>query len=355
LGIRVEQISKRYDGRPAVEDVSLEIGDGQFAVLLGATGAGIDRPDTGRVFYDGEDVTNRPVRKRPVAMVYQQFVNYPSLTVYENIASPLRVMKPRPSRQALDRTVRETADLLGLAGVLEHRPEEVSGGQQQRTAIARALAKNAKYIFLDEPLGNLDYKLREELRGELKRIFRERGGAVVYATPEPVDALSIGTHAGFLHHGRLLQFGPARDVYENPATAEVGGYFSYPAMNLLPATVERDNGTAYLRVSEKLAVPTDPLADRRQHGGALVGIRAHGVHLEDVNSHRIPVPATVELSEVVGSDTELHLNHEGLRLVALLQQFRGHEIGAAVTAYVDAAGWYVFDAVSRELLGRTGG
>jgi glycerol transport system ATP-binding protein len=174
MGIVVENVSKSYKNKQALKDVSLEIRDGEFMTLLGATGAGkttlmrvmlgIDKPDTGRVYYDGRDVTDVPVQKRSVAMVYQAFINYPSLTVYENIASPLRISVQKLPETEIDKAVRKNAELLSITDILNHRPSEISGGQQQRTAIARALTKGSKYIFLDEPLGNLDYKLREELR-----------------------------------------------------------------------------------------------------------------------------------------------------------------------------------------------
>jgi len=140
-------------------------------------------------------------------------------------------MKRAP--EEIDRKVRETAALLRLDRVLDHLPEQISGGQRQRCAIARALVKDARFIFLDEPLANLDFKLREELRSELKGIFRDRGGVVIYATPEPIDALMMATHVAFLHRGTILQHGETRDVFERPSHAAVAEYFSFPPMNIL--------------------------------------------------------------------------------------------------------------------------
>lgn len=184
----LENISKYYRGESFINDVTLEIKDGDFVTLLGRTGsgkttllrilAGIERPDKGRVLQDGVDITNVPVQKRNVAMVYQQFINYPSFTVYENIASPLRVSGKKYSEQEIDKRVRETAELLNISHILNHLPEEVSGGQQQRTAIARALVKDVSLIILDEPLANLDYKLREELRESLKEYLKEEKDAL---------------------------------------------------------------------------------------------------------------------------------------------------------------------------------
>jgi len=204
MGIVVENVSRSYEGRAVLKDISLEVKDGEFVSFLAPTGegkttllrilAGIERPDSGRIYYDGKDVTDLPVQKRSVAMVYQWFVNYPSMTAYENIATPLRASRKKMSKADINNKIQAVATLLKIDSVLANYPSELSGGQQQRLAIARALAKDANYVFLDEPLTNLDYKLQEELRVELKSIFAEKEhGAVVFATPQPVEALVLST------------------------------------------------------------------------------------------------------------------------------------------------------------------
>ena len=353
MGITAENITKTINGVSILKDVSLTVDDGSFAVLLGATGAGktallrilagIDSPNSGRVLYDGEDVTRKPVQQRGIAFVYQQFVNYPSLTVYENIASPLRVARPKIAKSEIDRRVLETAELLGLSEVLQHRPEEVSGGQRQRTAIARALAKDTQYIFLDEPLANLDYKLREELRGELKRIFRDRGGAVLYATPEPVDALSMASHVGFMHNGDLLQFGPAREVYENPVSDKVGAYFSYPAMNILDCRVERRNNQIWIAASGELAFPAPKKYTEIAEGQYRLGLRAHTLHTRPSPSNSICFSGEVELAEVVGSDTEIHIQHDGNKLIILSPELHRRALGESMDIFLDPSQCYLFD------------
>ena len=189
--------------------------------------AGLDRPTRGRVSVDGVDVTGVSVRKRSVAMVYQQFVNYPSMTVYKNIASPLKVAGVAPAE--IDRRVRETAGMLHIDHLLERLPAELSGGQQQRTAIARALVKEAQVLLLDEPLVNLDYKLREDLRIELQEIFASRRSIVVYTTTEPSEALMLGGNIVVLDEGRILQTGETPTVYHNPATLKVAEGFQRSA------------------------------------------------------------------------------------------------------------------------------
>jgi len=317
--------------------------------------AGIERPDRGRILFDGKDVTKLSAQKRNIAMVYQQFVNYPSMTVYENIASPLRVSKENLSRGEIEKRVHESAELLGIRHVLDHLPEEVSGGQQQRTAIARALVKGTKYVFLDEPLANLDYKLREELRGELKMIFREKGGAIVYATPEPVDALGMASHVAFMHKGTIMQYGPVKEVYHNPHHVEVGKYFSYPTMNVFKADkIEKGNKT-FLKVSDQLQVDISALASRLKMNRYYLGIHAHAVSLEPQGPQGIEVDGTVQLTEAVGSDSEVHVEHKGKQVVVLEQDIVSYSIGRPVKMYFDQDRFFVFHYETETLCGKTGG
>src|SRR6478752_1903233 len=215
MSVLLERVTRTVDGIPTIRDVSMMLERGTLSVMLGPTLsgktsimrllAGLDRPTTGRVLVDGKDVTGFDVRQRSVAMVYQQFINYPSLSVYENIASPLRVQgKPKTE---IDRRVMEAAKLLRLEPFLARTPLQLSGGQQQRTAIARALVKGADLVLLDEPLANLDYKLREELRAELPRIFEASGAIFVYATTEPTEALLLGGNTVCMWQGEVLQTG----------------------------------------------------------------------------------------------------------------------------------------------------
>ena len=193
--------------------------------------AGLDRPTEGRVLADGVDVTGVPVRQRNVAMVYQQFINYPSMTVFDNIASPLKLR----GESGIAEKVMAMAARLHIDHLVKRHPSELSGGQQQRVALARALAKNAPLILLDEPLVNLDYKLREELRDELSALFAEGRSTVIYATTEPGEALLLGGYTAVLDEGRLLQYGPTAQVFHRPSSIRVARAFSDPPMNLFAA------------------------------------------------------------------------------------------------------------------------
>src|ERR1700687_102034 len=228
MSVTLEHVTRSVDGIPTIRDVSLTLERGTLSVLLGPTLSGktsimrllasLDKPGTGRVLVDGKDVTGFDVRQRSVAMVYQQFINYPSLSVYENIASPLRVQGK--SKDEVEKRVQEAAKLLKLEPYLNRTPLQLSGGQQQRTAIARAIVKRAELVLLDEPLANLDYKLREELREELPSILKKCGAMRVYATTEPIEALMLGGVTAALSKGRMIQCGSTLQVYQRPAQIE---------------------------------------------------------------------------------------------------------------------------------------
>jgi glycerol transport system ATP-binding protein len=286
-------------------------------------------------------------------MVYQQFINYPSFTIYENIASPLRVAKTRLSKKEIDTRVRENADLLGITQILDHLPEEVSGGQQQRTALARALCKGTKYVFLDEPLANLDYKLREELRGELKLIFREKGGALVYATPEPIDALGMASHVGFLYKGKMLQYGPVKEVYHNPEFVEVGEYFSYPTMNIMEGRKIEEDGRLFIKVTEQLKIEVSRLHETLNKDKYFLGVHAHMISTRRESESMVEIDGVVELSEAVGSDTELHVGHRGKTIIVLMQELVKFGIGETIKLYLDPARFYIFDVDSHKLCAKT--
>src|SRR6476620_5929348 len=279
MSVTLENVSRAIDGIPAIRNVSLTLQGGTLSVLLGPTLsgktsimrllAGLDRPASGRVLVDGKDVTGLDVRQRSVAMVYQQFINYPSLTVYENIASPLRVQgKPR---EEIERRVQEAARLLKLELFMNRTPLQLSGGQQQRTAIARALVKGADLVLLDEPLANLDYKLREELRAELPRIFEASGAIFVYDTTETSEALLLGGDTVCMWEGEVLQAGNTPKVYRQPGTLRVAQVFSDPPLNIVE--VEKKNGS--VQYAGGIQAPASGLYAALADGPYRVGFRPH--------------------------------------------------------------------------------
>ena len=261
MSIELQNVSLRVGAETHIHPTDLKLQAGEFNILLGTTlsgkttlmrlMAGLEKPTGGELRIDGENVTGVPVQKRSVAMVYQAFINYPSFSVYDNIASPLKVAGL--PRQEIDQRVKRFADLLQLTPMLDRLPSELSGGQQQRTALARALVKGAGLVLLDEPLANLDYKLREELRDELPRLFNDTGATVVYATSEPLEALMLGGHTATLKEGRVVQFGETSKIYRQPNNLDSARVFSDPPVNI--ATIRKHGDTARLSESVRWTVP----------------------------------------------------------------------------------------------------
>jgi glycerol transport system ATP-binding protein len=352
MTLELDSVGKRVGEAMHLEGIDLALPTGSLTVLLGPTlagktsllriMAGLDRPTSGRVVVDGKDVTGLGVRRRNVAMVYQQFVNYPSLTVYENIASPLRMAGGLSSAE-IDRKVRATAEIMHIDGLLDRLPSRLSGGQQQRTAIARALAKDAGLLLLDEPLVNLDYKLREELRAEMREIFARRQVTVVYATTEPVEALMLGGNAALIDGGKLLQVGPMLEVYHRPASVRAGEVFSDPPMNLLPAQIEA-GAEIVARLSPDVAFPVAAHMNRLRSGSYRLGVRANHVSLEKVSARALAVPAIVELSEISGSETFVHARHNDLPIVVQREGVHRYELGQPLTLYLDPGQLFAFGA-----------
>ncbi|WP_114946204.1 ABC transporter ATP-binding protein [Microvirga calopogonii] len=351
MTLALEGVSKKVGSATHIDDVSLTLERGSLNVLLGATlagktslmrlMAGLDSPTSGRVLVGGQDVTGWPVQRRSVAMVYQQFINYPSLDVYENIASPLRVAGL--PKDEIDKRVREAAKLLKLEPYLDRKPLNLSGGQQQRTAIARALVKRADLVLLDEPLANLDYKLREELREELPRVFAASGAVFVYATTEPSEALLLGGNTATLFEGRVTQFGPTPQVYRRPRDLTTARVFSDPPLNTLKA--RKAGGKAVLSTGAEIdtAGPLAAVPD----GEYTIGFRAHHLTLEPAGPDGIPIPAVVSVSEITGSESYVHLDAREHRLVALMPGVRRLEPKSTVTAYIDPRHLFLFDTEGR--------
>ena len=344
MTLELQGVSKEVAGQSWIHPTDLELAPGSMNVLLGPTlsgkttlmrlMAGLDQPTTGRILWQGGDVTGQRVQDRGVAMVYQQFINYPSMTVYDNIASPLRLQLV--ARAEIDARVRQTAEMMRLTPMLDRRPLELSGGQQQRCALARALVKGAGLVLLDEPLANLDYKLREELRAEIPRIFERSGAIFVYATTEPEEALLLGGNTATLWQGRVTQFGPTPQVYRQPADAVTARVFSDPPMSFKPVGVR--HGEAVLDGARWAAGVAD--------GDYAAGFRAAHLRL-DPTPGAIPLAARLDVTEITGAETFLHLSRGPDRWVGLIEGVHRPPEGAALTVWLDPAHVYLFGADGR--------
>lgn len=345
MAIELRNVSKRIDGQTHIYETSLSLQPGQFNILLGSTlsgkttlmrlMAGLEKPSSGEVWGNGVNLTGVAVQKRSVAMVYQAFINYPSFSVYENIASPLKVAGF--SRTQIDDKVQKFAELLKLTPMLHRLPAELSGGQQQRTALARALVKGADLVLLDEPLANLDYKLREELRDELPRLFADSGATVVYATSEPLEALMLGGHTATLSEGRVVQFGQTSATYRNPDTLQSARVFSDPPIN----TADIQKRGATLHLSDTIHWPAPPAVAALADGDYKIGIRPH--HLLPGNQG-VVVEGEVLISEISGSESILRVNVDGNHWVSEAQGVHSYDFRQQASFCFDAQRCLYFDA-----------
>ena len=359
MELRLERIEHKIGASTHLYPLDLTLVPRAVTVLLGATQAGkttlmrvmagLDKPSAGRVLADGQDVTGKPVRERNVAMVYQQFINYPSMTVADNIASPLKLRR----ESGIEARVQALAAKLHIEPFLQRLPAELSGGQQQRVALARALAKNAPLMLLDEPLVNLDYKLREELRDELTQLFASGDSTVVYATTEPTEALLLGGHTAVLDAGKVLQYGPTSEVFHRPRSIRVARAFSDPPMNLIARDVADVRTTAPPEVPTGRAELVEALrpsqGERIDGAGLTLGIRAGALRVH-ARPGDVALPGSVELAEISGSDTFVHVDTAVGELVAQLTGVHQFDLGAQITLYLSPAQVYLFDAAGDLLL-----
>lgn len=351
--LELDSVSKKVGASLHINNVSLTLEKGSLNVLLGATlsgktslmrlMAGLDTPTSGDVLVNGQRVTGKGVRQRNVAMVYQQFINYPAMTVYENIASPLRLKGETKSN--IDKQVREAAELMKLTEFLDRTPLNLSGGQQQRTALARALVKQAELVLLDEPLANLDYKLREELRVELPRLFAETGAVFVYATTEPHEALLLGGRTATLHEGTITQFDKTIDVYNSPVNLQTAQTFSDPPLNTISVQLQSGVLNNEFASFGSLHESVTAVAESRY----TLAFRPHHVSLTQTATHSVAVQAKVGTSEITGSETYIHVTCAGAHWVALTHGVQRVNNGDDITLYLNPARFYLFNEADGSL------
>lgn len=356
MALELRNVTQRVGADIHIHDASLSFQPGGFNILLGATNsgkstliklmAGLDKPTKGEVWMDGVNVTGVSPQKRNISLVHQFFVNYPHMSVYDNIASPLRVAGMAKSEIA--GRVEEAANILQLGPMLKRRPQELSGGQQQRCALARAIVKESKAVFLDEPLANLDYKLREELRDQLPDLFAGRGAIVVYATSEPNEALMLGGHTALIHQGRVAQFGKTAEVYRSPASKAAAQVFSDPPINTAQVVKRGDT----IRLNAQVDWMATGGAARLADGPYTMAVRPHFVTPTPQHDDDVEMPGKVQITELSGSESVAHFSQGDLIWVALSAGVHPYRVGTQQNFYLDTHACYYFDQTG--LLAATG-
>jgi glycerol transport system ATP-binding protein len=345
MALELQAVTKQVGPITHIKSCSLVLEPGRFNVLLGETGAGktsliktmagLDRASSGRILMDGRDVTRDSPQKRNISLVHQFFVNYPHMTVFDNIASPLRVAGLAASE--IQGRVEAAADVLRLRPMLKRRPHELSGGQQQRTALARAIAKESTAVFLDEPLANLDYKLREELRDQLPELFAGRGAVVVYATSEPAEALMLGGHTALMHDGNVTQFGPTAAIYRRPDTLVSAKVFSDPPINTAPA--EKQGAT--VRLASGASWTLSGGAASLRDGPYTVAVRPNHV-APDPRESAVRLTGTVMVTELSGSESSAHFRMGSDTWVSQSPGVHAFRVGEAHDFYLDTSHCFYF-------------
>ncbi len=350
MSIVLENICVDVNGAKRLQNINLKLEAGSFNVLLGKKGeklagkttlmrliAGLESPSKGRILKNGIDLTNFPVQQRNVSMVYRQFINYPHLNVRDNIASPLRVIGL--SKKEIDYKVHEIASLLHIESCLDRYPLELSGGQQQRTAMARALVKDADIILLDEPLVNLDYKLREELRTELRDLLAARNCIAVYATTNPKVALALGGRSILMHEGKVIQEGDAIEVYNQPTNLEAAKLCSDPEINLIEGSITDNEIVFHNTLRYPLSTPIAELVP----GNYRFGIRPSHLKFVPTDDSDLELSMKIDLAEISGSETMIRLSNKHFKLVMHSAGVHKYRTDVNVKIYIPIHKIFFFD------------
>jgi multiple sugar transport system ATP-binding protein len=342
--IVTSDVAKSFGDVEALRQLDLDVPEGAFFVLLGPSGAGktttlrmiagLEKPDRGTIHLNGIDATTATPAERDLAMVFQSYALYPKQTAAGNIASPLRAR--RLTKSQIDDRVRQVAQLLHIEHLLERKPAQLSGGEQQRVALGRALVREPRAFLMDEPLTNLDLKLRVEMRTELTRIHRSLGRTFLYVTNDQVEALSMADQVAVLNEGRIQQVGAPTEIYDRPANRWVGTFVGSPRMNLLPCTANgRLSGSGWELPNPGFAVD----GDRR----TLLGVRAEDLSL-DVRDEAATLAGTVYAVEPLGDRTLVDIEIADQRIVVKAPPTASWRIGESVRAAVDLDRVHLFDA-----------
>src|SRR5262245_57760064 len=359
--VRLEHVWKRFDSNViAVNDLSLEARDGEFLVLVGPSGcgkstvlrmiAGLEEATAGDIFIDDRRVNDVPPRHRDIAMVFQNYALYPHMTVADNMAFALRTR--RLAKADVKRRVEHTAEILDITGLLGRRPKQLSGGQRQRVALGRAIVREPKAFLMDEPLSNLDAKLRVQMRAEIAKLHQRIGTTTIYVTHDQVEAMTMGSRIAILKDGVLQQIDTPRRIYDHPANSFVAGFIGSPPMNLTRVrVVQEGEGISLVRDDLRIPAPAryaralGPYKDR----DIIVGLRPDALTDERPETANVAeVPGTVEVVELLGSEAYLYAEIAGERLVARVHPSFDRAPGEHVRLWANLDAMHLFDPETEE-------
>jgi multiple sugar transport system ATP-binding protein len=355
--VELDRLTKTYAGkqRPAVDQVSIDIAPGELLVLVGPSGcgkstalrmiAGLEEISSGELFIDGKRMNDVPPKDRDVAMVFQNYALYPHMTVFENMSFGLKLRKmPRPE---IESRVRDTAKLMGLEPYLARRPRELSGGERQRVALGRALVRRPRLFLFDEPLSNLDAKLRTQVRAEIARLHHQLGTTMIYVTHDQVEAMTLGQRIAVLERGRLQQCADPMTLYRRPVNRFVAGFIGSPSMNFLRGRVAADGARVAVGPAT-VSAPAEWRAALASRSGQeiVVGVRPEHWRLAAGSEGASALPGRVAVSEPLGNETLVHVDTAVGEVVVRLAQIEPPAVEQAVALVPDPAQLHAFDPAS---------
>jgi len=362
--VYLEQVTKKFGTVTAVNDVTLEIPDRQFTVLVGPSGcgkttalrlvAGLEETTAGSIFIGDRLVNDVAPKDRDIAMVFQNYALYPHMSVYDNMAFGLRLRKYQ--RTEIDRRVKEAAGMLGIEGLLERKPKQLSGGQRQRVALGRAIVREPQVFLMDEPLSNLDAKLRVQTRAEIKKLQARLQTTTIYVTHDQVEAMTMGDRIVVMRDGLVQQVDSPLNLYEKPSNLFVAGFIGSPAMNFVEATLAPRNGALVVDCgSFAIEMPHDLAALAKDWTGKQVVFGIRPEDIQDVAFARDPNPAwvlraMVEVHEPLGSDVILYLSTGPTSIVARVDAHSSARMGQPAEVVLDMRKMHLFEAETHKAI-----
>jgi len=357
----LQGLTKRFGETLAVNHVYLHVQDQELVVLVGPSGcgkttalrliAGLEEADSGEIFIGGRSVLDVPPRDRDIAMVFQNYALYPHMTVSQNMGFGLKMRRVPPKE--IQQRIQQTAEMLGIEDFLQRKPSQLSGGQRQRVAVGRAIIRDPQVFLLDEPLSNLDAKLRMVMRGELIKLHRRLKATMVYVTHDQVEAMTMGDRIAVMNNGKIQQFAAPREIYAAPANRFVAEFIGNPPMNLLDGTLVADGKATYFEAGAfRVLVP--PVRARRLHDRLnrklTLGVRPEHLELLPSETETPGVDVTVSVSQLLGAETIVELNYGEGTLLARLENQDVLDPGQAMRVVVDMTQSHFFDPGSELLL-----
>jgi len=363
--VRLRKIVKRYDEVEAVRGIDLDIADHEFVVLVGPSGcgksttlrmiAGLEDITGGEILIGGDVVNDVPPKDRDIAMVFQNYALYPHMTVYQNMSFGLRLK--RYPKAEIKKRVDEAARILDIKELLERKPKQLSGGQRQRVAMGRAIVRNPKVFLFDEPLSNLDAKLRVQMRTEIKKVHQQVRTTTIYVTHDQVEAMTLADRVVVMNNGNIEQVGTPHQLYHDPRTRFVAGFIGSPAMNFIPCRMEQSGADLAVRLTDALTLPVPPArADRYrghvQNGKLLLGLRPE--HITEAGQHldpgEVPFEAKLEVTEPMGMETLVYFPINGTQVCGRVNPNAGARDGGSLRLAANLNNMHLIDAASGQVI-----